>query len=357
LHLGGPRLAYRGKRRRLRLELNSTCCIRKLCTKWIYIRGNHISLILCLTKTTPTAIARALVRPDPALVSIGVLAGEPPIQGLLQVIKILRLAITLSLGRARIALGQALITIEPGAGLEPAVVATNGGDGIVPGGVELRLQVVGAGVDVVLNRIRAHAVGVVLARYLHQARRRPAGVRLAGGFLHGDEGEDDGVDAVSVAAYLEVLVILLAVATGAGVEGWAVDMVHGGEVQERGVPAIAIKTGVKPIFGSSVGCQLYCATRDIGKNKLPIRTSSRCDVFCGPCGIWVDANAWVRALCTDKTCNRGQYKIASCVLCHGDSSVFCLKKYGVLAKPVLLRILIPRSSSSRSPAVRTKRSQ
>lgn len=241
---------------------------RKLCTKRTYIRKNLLSLVRYLTKTASTAIARALVRPDPALVPVGILAREPSVQGLLEVIEILGLAVALALGRARVALGQALVAIEPRPGLEPAVVAADGGDGVVPVGVELRPQVVGASIDVVLDRVGAHAIGVVVARHLHQARRGPAGVRLAGRLLHGDEGEDGWVDAVSVAAHLEILVVLLAAATGARIEGRSVDVVHGGEVQERRVPAIAIQAGVEPIFGSRARYQSDALLKDIGRMRL-----------------------------------------------------------------------------------------
>jgi hypothetical protein len=203
-----------------------------------------------LTETPPTAIAGALVRPNPALVAIGVLACEPAVQGLLQVIQVLGVTVTLALGRARVVLRQALVAIQTRAGLEPAVVATDGGEGVVARVLELRLQVVRAGVDVILDRVGAYAVWVVCAGDLHQTRRRPSRARLARRLLHGNEGEDDRVDAVAVAADLEVLVVLLAAAAGAGIESCSVDVVQGGEVQEGWVPAVTINSSVEPILRS-----------------------------------------------------------------------------------------------------------
>lgn len=224
------------------------------------------SLALLLAEITPIARTRARICADPALITIGILTSKPAIQGLLEVIQILGLAVALALSRARVVLRQTLIAIEALASLEPAIVATDGRDGVVVILVQLPAQVIGAGIDVVLDGIRAHAVGVVLARNLHQAGRGPAGVGLAGGFLHGDEGEDHGVNAVAVAADLEVLVVLLAVLAGAGVEGWAVDVVQRGEVEERRVPAVAVEAGIEPILRTGYRMLVIVLLEDIGKS-------------------------------------------------------------------------------------------
>jgi hypothetical protein len=156
----------------------------------------------------------------------------------------------LALRGAGVALREALVPVQAQPGLEPAVVAADGGNSVVSRGRQLLLEVVGAGVDVVLDGVGADAVGVVLARDLHQAWGWPAGVGVAGGFLHGDEGEDGRVDAVGVAADLEVRVVLLAGGAGAGVEGGAVDVVDGGKVEEGRVPAVSGDASVESVLGS-----------------------------------------------------------------------------------------------------------
>lgn len=102
-----------------------------------------------------------------------------------------------------------------------------------------------------MDGVRALAVGVVSARDLHQARGRTASIGVAGGLLHGDEGQDCWVDAMTVSGFLKVRVILLAGASGIGVEFWAVDVVKACEVKEWRVPAIASEACVEPVFRPS----------------------------------------------------------------------------------------------------------
>lgn len=57
--------------------------------------------------------------------------------------------------------------------------------------------------------------------------------------MHGDDGQDYGVDAVPVAAFLEVAVVLLAARADAGVEVGARDVDYVVEGEVRGFPAVA----------------------------------------------------------------------------------------------------------------------
>jgi len=171
-----------------------------------------------------------MIHPNPALVSVRILTREPAIQGLLEVVQVLRLSIALSFCGTWIVIRQTLIIIQARPGHEPAVVAADCSNGIVAVLIELGPEVVCACVDVVLDRIRAYAVGIIFTGDLHQAWCWPTGVGLARGLLHGYEGKDGRVDTVAVTADLEVRVVLLAVAAGTGVEGRAIYVVHAREV-------------------------------------------------------------------------------------------------------------------------------
>lgn len=120
-----------------------------------------------------------MICPDPALIPVRVLAREPAVQGLLEVVQILGLAIALSFCGTWIIVCETLVVIQTRPGHEPAIVAADCGNGIVAVLIELGPEVVRAGVDVVLDRIRTHAIRIILAGHLHQAWCRPAGISLA----------------------------------------------------------------------------------------------------------------------------------------------------------------------------------
>lgn len=114
----------------------------------------------------------------------------------MQIIQILRHPIRPTLRRTRIILRQPPIPIQPTPRRKPSIISAKRLDRIPTRRVKLGGEVVCARIDIVLDRIRALPVRVVVAGDLHQARGGPAGVRVAGGLLHGDDGEDDRVDGV-----------------------------------------------------------------------------------------------------------------------------------------------------------------
>lgn len=140
----------------------------------------------------------------------------------MQVTQILGHTIRLSLLRTRIPFRQPLIPIQPTPRGKPPIISTERLDGILALRVQLGLEVVRTRIDVVLDGIRALAVRIVIAGDLHQTRGGSAGVGVAAGFLHGDDGEDGRVDGVLGSGALEVLVVL-----GAGGADAAVELVEG----------------------------------------------------------------------------------------------------------------------------------
>lgn len=55
---------------------------------------------------------------------------------------------------------------------------------------------------------------------------------------------------MTVSSRLEVGVVLLAGASSIGVESGTVDVVEGGEVKERRIPAVTCQARVEPVFGT-----------------------------------------------------------------------------------------------------------
>lgn len=74
--------------------------------------------------------------------------------------------------------------------------------------------------------------------------------------MHGDDGQDYGVDAMPVTGFLEVAVVLLASRADAGVEVGARDVDHVVEVEVGWFPAVASQAGVEPVFGAGKGGRL-----------------------------------------------------------------------------------------------------
>ena len=140
----------------------------------------HGIMNLDLAQIVPVAAALALIGANPVLVTIGILSREPSIQRLLKVIQVLRLPIALTLRGTRVVLSEAFIPIQARASGEPAVVATNGSDRIVVVDIKLLTEVVGSSINVVLDRVCAHAIWVVIAGDLHQAGSRTTSVGIAG---------------------------------------------------------------------------------------------------------------------------------------------------------------------------------
>lgn len=133
-----------------------------------------------LAQIVPAAAALAFVGANPVLVTIRVLSREPSIQRLLKVIQILRLTIALPFRGTRIVLCEAIVSIQAQASSKPAVVATNSGDRIVVISIKLLAEVVGSSINVVLDRVCAHAIRVIVAGDLHQAGSRTTSVGIAG---------------------------------------------------------------------------------------------------------------------------------------------------------------------------------
>ena len=193
----------------------------------------------------------ALIFTNPILVAIRIQSREPSIQRLLQVIQVLRVTIALPLSRARIALGKPIVIVKPISSREPSIVAPNSNDGIVARSIQLLAEIVGPSIHIVLDGIGTVSVGVVGAVYLHEPGGWTTSVGIARGLLHSDEGENGGIDPMTVSCFLEIGVVLCAVNPGVGVEFWAVDVVETAEVKKWWVPAAVVSEArIEPVFGS-----------------------------------------------------------------------------------------------------------
>lgn len=105
-----------------------------------------------LAKVAVVAVALAVVLAmQIAVLAVHVVALEPAVQGLVDVVEVLGQAVSLALGAAGVLFRDALVAVEAGAGGEPAVVGANGLDRVTAVVVEARAEDVRAAVDVVLD--------------------------------------------------------------------------------------------------------------------------------------------------------------------------------------------------------------
>lgn len=194
------------------------------------------------------AAPTALIIANPAIVAIHIQAHHPSIEDLLDVVQILRFAIRLAFGGARIAGGKTFAVVQSATSYEPAVVSAEGPDRVAATVVQLIDEIVRSRVDIVLNAGRANTIGIVGAIYLHQAGSWPSRIGITGRFLHGNDGQEDRVDSVLGSSALEVLIVLLAGLANCAVEFLHVDVKDVRQVQERGVPAAGSEASVEPVF-------------------------------------------------------------------------------------------------------------
>jgi hypothetical protein len=128
------------------------------------IRFEHM-----LAKSTIVA-SLTLILTNPAVFTLWVKAYKPPIECLVQIIQVLRVAVVTALWAARITLSQSLssiLTVCLG-GSEPAIVVSNSFDRIIVRGIELFAKKHGARFHVFRDVFGALAIGVVLTSDLHE---------------------------------------------------------------------------------------------------------------------------------------------------------------------------------------------
>lgn len=126
--------------------------------------------------------------------------------------------------------------------------------------------------------------------------------------MHGDDGQDHGIDAVPVAGFLEVAVVLLAPPADAGVEVGARDVDHVVEVEVGWFPAVASQAGVEPVFGAGGGRLVKDGSWSVCGNS-PVWTSSWCYLLCGSLGVKIYPKARVLGLSipsSDEECSESR---------------------------------------------------
>lgn len=85
------------------------------------------------------AITRALavVRANPAIITIDIETHQPTVKDFHDIIEILRLSIRLTFRRTGITLGETLVIVETVPGHKPAVVRAKGDNGVAARGIQL----------------------------------------------------------------------------------------------------------------------------------------------------------------------------------------------------------------------------
>lgn len=169
---------------------------------WAFIFSRIVRRLIytyTLTLGAAVAVALAVVFAVQVLVAaIHVLALEPAVDCLMDVVEVLGGAIAATLIAAWVGSSKTSAAIQSSIvfGGEPAVVRADGTNGILARVVELRSEMVGAAVDVVLDRILTGSLAILTVGRgaLHQAGRAVVirDVCIARRLLHGEESQDGG---------------------------------------------------------------------------------------------------------------------------------------------------------------------
>jgi hypothetical protein len=267
---------------------------------------NEVSLLsfFHLTDVSAAAVTRAVELTEPVLFTVRVQAQEPSIQRLLKIVQVLRHTMVLTILRAWVVIRQSPASVQTSliAFREKSVIVAHNLDRIVVVIIQLLPQECSASVDTLRDIVCALPIRIVGARDLHQAWCWATSVRVARRLLHGDEGEEDGVDLVFVSGLLEGPIILLAVFARFAVEGWAVDLDQRVPGEKWCFPAVSFHAGVDPVFGSMRIVRKVVWEKTAEWGVVPVRTSARSHLRSGALCIFVRSEAQIASLCQ---CCRG----------------------------------------------------